>query len=420
MKYKKTVFYGIIKYIYAFMGVVFLKIKSTRYLIGQIITGALILALLCTIVIPSLSRCFENADIKKCTRDMKNIMNTFEKVLNTGNDADKWKELLSQKKSQQLLAEIVPLMPPEQQVLDTQDYYFENDGDTLRILCKNHDKIEEDISFVLPDAYSFNAEAPDVSKAVDTLIVSGIKNYAKGTALDAANPEKMKFGAEENLNSLFPSIDVYSVNVISKSALLSREDYIITAGGEDIDMSVPGTKQLKISYKSNNSVWANNISTMFSFEVLEKTDCPPIQARFKNAKYDIEAWNWNDFVTALSKSSEQRKNFGAALIYFNTHYYYYPDGFAVDKSQDNSSPLNSAFDKDAPAITAHYIEVFGEKTVSANAEDIAAGALTAINDDIYAYRKKTRAQDGGWVRIYANAVKAPIPTAKPRYYDDED
>lgn len=405
------------------MGVSSLKIKSKKNLVGQIITGALITALLCTIIIPSLSRCFENADVKKCTRDMKNIISTFEKALNSGTNTDKWKSLLAQKKSQQLLSEITPLMPPEQQKTDLEDYYFENDGNTVKIICKKHDKIKEEISFVLPDVYSFDVAASPVSKTADALIVSGIKNYAKGTSIDVTSTDKMVFGTNDNLNSLFPSIEVYSIAASSKSTLLNNEDYTITAP-EPIDMSQSGTKTLTINYKSNNAVWANTLSASFNFEVLEKTECAPLQAKFKNTKYDIEAWNWNDFVTATSNSSETQKSFGPALILFNTHYYYYPNGFLVDKTQDNSSPLNFAFDKDAPAITANYIEVFPKKTISSpnssDDEDTDGGSITVINDEFFVYQKKTRAQDGGWVKMYTKASKAPVATEKPKYTDDDD
>ncbi|MDD6484637.1 MAG: hypothetical protein PUF72_08705 [Clostridiales bacterium] len=392
-----------------------MKNKKKGQLIGEIIIGAAVTALLCTILIPSIAKCFENAGINSCRRNMTNIMSTLEKQLNSGTETGKWSELLSQKKSQQLLAQIVPLMPENQRDIELSDYYFSANGDTLKLICKKHDKID-DISITLPEAYTVTDTDISASKKADRLIINGIRNYAKGTALDPADASKMTFAPGEDISALFPSLEVSVGYADGSSAALAAGAYTITSQG--LDMNSAGTKKVNINYFSKNALWSDSLSAGFVFEVLERSECPPLQTRLSKTDYEAEAWNWNDFVLAANAQPDGSKSFGAALIFFDNHYYYYPEGFLISKENDNSSPTNAAADRSSPAVMARYIEILPDKTASQTKKETEEGALSVINGELCTYRKKTRLEAGGWLRLYTPVKSTPAPA--PVYYDDDD
>ena len=377
-----------------------MKKINVGQLIGEIVVGIIVVALLCTILIPSISRCFENAAVKVCRKDMNNIMTTLETQLSANTEPQKWKQLLNEKKSQQLLSELVNLMGEDKKPENINDYYFFSEGNDLKLICKEHDKIE-DVSIALPQAYS--VEKLQTTKTAQRLRINGIKNYAKGAVLDIANAQKTFFAEGEDISSLFPDIEVSLAYVDGTFQTLNPVEYKITA--QNIDMSKTGEQRINISYTAPDSVWTNSINAGFAFEVMERSECPPLSVTVSKEQYEVEAWNWNDFVTALNTSEEETKSFGAVLVFFDNKYYYYPEGFSLSKSNDNSSPLNAASDKSSKAMLAEYIEILSDKVVSQKAKKLDEGALTAINGEIHTYKKPTRSDEGGWIKIYSRTVK---------------
>ena len=388
---------------YIVLEVLYLKKINVGQLIGEIVIGIIVVALLCTILIPSISRCFENAAVKVCRKDMNNIMATLEAQLNSNAEPQKWKQLLNEKKSQQLLSELVNLMSEDKKPENISDYYFFSEGNELKLICKKHDKID-DISITLPQEYL--VERLQTTKTAQRLRIDGIKNYAKGAVLDSANAQKTVFAEGEDVSAYFSDIEVSLAYVDGTFQALNPVEYKITA--ENIDMSKTGEQRINVSYTAPDSVWTNSINAGFTFEVIERSECPPLAAVASKERYEVEAWNWNDFVTALNSSEKESKSFGAALIFFDNKYYYYPEGFSISKSNDNSSPLNAAADKSSKAMMAEYIEILSDKVVSQKAKKLDEGALTVINGEIHTYKKPTRSDEGGWIKIYSRTNKTAI------------
>ena len=227
-------------------------------------------------------------------------------------------------------------------------------------------------------------------------------------SINPDKPEQMKFTDQDDLKKIFPDMKVTILYVGGDEKQLSPNDYQLSTEG--FDMSTPGTKKIKIAYKTDK-MWNHMIYADFTFEVLKKAQCPPLEVRFGNETYELAAWDWTDYVAEASRSEGGTKDFDASIVYFDGSYYYYPDGFNIDSRRDNSDPETAAADIDDSTFAAYRIEFKTDIIVAAKEDEkemkkATDGALLLEDEQVYIWQSEpSKELDSGWIRVFCELKK---------------
>jgi len=383
------------KYIYSFF-------RAIGSHVWEIIFSVLLVTLLGFIFIPNISGVSENGRAAECREQMHLISEEFEELLN---NADfNWSEVLNQKRSQKILDTIKELSQnSDMKQMDTSDYYFDIKKSSVILMCKAHEE-NDPIEISIPKKYYTNMESDGVNaKLTGVITVSGVRTYIKGEALDADNPQKTVFSPSDDLKKLFPYIVVKIKYIDGETKTLSRDSYELSTDG--FDMSKPGTKTITVSYKGENNI-NTDIRGFFSFKVMNKSEAPAFTVDFgEKGKYTLAAWDWSDYVKDAMAAEGSSLDFGASIVYYKGDYLYYPDGFIIEKTSDNTSP-ESAKDKDKTERSAYCIKFNAKSIIKSDTQEPKLGSMKLENEEVYIWQEKASKEvDAGWLRVYCDLEK---------------
>lgn len=381
------------------------KIKN---LIAEITVCVIAVAILLTVMLPTISQSIENGNESKSRSVMYDIKNALNASLNDKEKADIWKKLFENKSSGKIIAELKKDMKEEKAKKITDgEYFIKYDDGKLFIYSSSYPEID-DISLPLPDGYTVS-EPIEKSEAIKYLKVSGFRTYLQGEAINPKKPEQMQFSVNDDLKTLFSDITVTAIGIDGSSSTVSPDKYTILTDG--FNMNEPGEKKLKIEYK-NDSIWNKKIYTEFTFSVMQSSDCKPLIISFgEKGSYELAAWDWSDYVAEANQTEGSSKNFDASIVYFKNKYYYYPDGFNIDKRRNNSNPETSAADIDDVTVAAYRIE-FKPDIIISSKEDkqemtkAVDGALMLEENQAYIWQSRpSKELASGWIRVFCEMKK---------------
>lgn len=383
--------------------------KNAKQFIGEIAVCTIALAILLTILIPTISVCMENGSQNRCRRRLQIITSALDAAVNDQENAGQWAELIDSKSSRRLLDTLKLTMDADDaNEIDSSLYYIMVGNGELLVRCTEHSDID-DYSVTLPAGFSAEASIPETGEFIDRLHITGVRTYMLGEAINPDDPGQMQFSQSDDLKKLFPDLTVTAVYVGGGEKQLSPDEYTLFTDG--FDMNVPGTKTIKVAYDTNKT-WHRIVYADFTFEVLEQAQCPPLEIDFGDkGVYTLAAWDWTDFVAEASQSEGGAKDFDASIVYFEGSYYYYPDGFNIDSRRDNSNPETSAADTDDFSSPAYRIE-FKTDVIIASKEDeeemkkVENGALMLEEEQAYIWQTEPSKELGtGWIRVYCEMKK---------------
>lgn len=381
------------------------KIKN---LIGEIAVCVIAAAILLTVLIPTIAQSVKNGGEHKSRQTMSYIKDTLAEELNNKQNTENWEKLLNDKSSSKIIAELKKSMKADKAEKIADGEYFIKYEDGKLFICSAVYPEIDDISLSLPEGYSISSFS-EKGEPISFLKVSGFRTYLQGESINPDKPEQMQFSDEDDLKNIFSDMTVTAINMGGGSTPVSRDKYTILTDG--FDMSKPGTKALRVEYKNDN-ILNHTVYAEFSFYVMQKTECKPLVINFgKNGSYELAAWDWSDYVAEASQSDGSSKNFDASIVHFDDKYYYYPDGFNIDKRRDNSNPETSAANIDDPTAAAYRIE-FKPNIIISSKEDenemdkATDGALMLEEEQAYIWQSvPSKELDSGWIRVFCEMKK---------------
>lgn len=386
-----------------------MNLKITKQFIGEVSVCAVISAILLTILIPTISKCLENGDEKKCRRNLNQISSALDKAISNEGNSKKWIELLSKNNSVQTINALKLTMPAAKaNKIDASDYYIKLSNGEFQIRCLEHPKID-DYSVKQPQNFKIAIQQSNKDELVDYIKINGIRTYFQNYSINLKNPEQMKFTSKDNLKEIFSDLEVSAIHLGKTIKNISKDSYTITTNG--FDMSKPGKKVITIKYVSDKA-WNNVEYATFTFNVMEKKSATPLTVNFgEKGTYDLAAWDWTDYIVEASQENGKAKNFDASIVYFDGKYYYYPDGFRIDTRNNNLSPMTAARDIDDNDLPAYNIEI-NPKNIINSKEDknemkkAKNGALMLEENLAYIWQTEpSKELDSGWIRIFCEMKK---------------
>ena len=387
-----------------------MKKRNIKSIISEAAVCAVVLAILLTILIPTIARCIENGDINKYRSRIETLTSALNSAVASDNNAKKWLDLIQAKNSRKLFEELTASLGANKSAgIDPSEYYLQSSNGSIYVKCTKYPDIDS-YKLNLPGGFTMPSAAPSEGDFSDHLHVIGVRTYMQNESINPSNPEQMRFSAQDNLKEIFSdlSVELHNVGGLGKK-VLSPDEYTLSTEG--FDMSVPGTKRLKLSYKTN-SVWNKTMYADFTFEVLKRTKCPPLVISFGDkGSYELAAWDWTDYIAEASQNEGLSKDFDASIVHFENKYYYYPDGFNIDSRRSNTSPDNSAADIDDPTRAAYRLEfkpniIIGSKEDAEEMKSAEHGALMLEEGQVYIWQTEASKElDAGWIRVYCELKK---------------
>ena len=215
-----------------------MNLKITKQFIGEVSVCAVISAILLTILIPTISKCLENGDEKKCRRNLNQISSALDKAISNEGNSKKWIELLSKNNSVQTINALKLTMPAAKaNKIDASDYYIKLSNGEFQIRCLEHPKID-DYSVKQPQNFKIAIQQSNKDELVDYIKINGIRTYFQNYSINLKNPEQMKFTSKDNLKEIFSDLEVSAIHLGKTIKNISKDSYTITTNG--FDMSKPG------------------------------------------------------------------------------------------------------------------------------------------------------------------------------------
>lgn len=381
------------------------KIKN---LISEIAVCIVAAAILLTVLIPTIAQSVKNGGENKSRHIMYYIKDALSAELNDKKNFQTWEKLLDGKSSSKIITELKKNMKAENaEKIGDGEYLIKYDNGKLFIYSVAYPEID-DISLPLPEGYSIS-EMSGNNEPISYLKISGFRTYLQGESINPDKPEQMQFSNDDDLKKIFSDMTVTAVNIGGYGTIVGRDKYTLLTDG--FDMSKPGIKSLRVEYKNDN-ILNRTAYAEFSFYVMQKAECTPLVIDFgQGGSYELAAWDWSDYVAEANQTEGNSKNFDASIVHFDNKYYYYPDGFNIDKRRDNSNPETSAANIDDPTTAAYRIE-FKPNIIIASKEDekemdkATDGALMLEEGQAYIWQSvPSKELDSGWIRVFCEMKK---------------
>lgn len=381
------------------------KIRSLRT--SDVIVTVSVIILSGLIIIPSIVQCVANREKALCEHHMYVMLTELTNELNkeTEQGGSYWRDLIVNGNYQKLLASINDKTGESKKYPST-DYYIRTGDEMLSIICKKHKDIsEKEIRLSLIKNVNVEvAQKPMLGEKIAYLTVSGPDTYYQNDILDSKNPEKMQFTGRE-VDKVIQNLKVCAVYIGGAKQELPRSRYTVTA--RKLDLSKPGQTHLII--KSNStSLWDNSAYVPFVIDVVDNEEIAPLIVDGGiNGRYELAAWDWNNFVEEASLERDG-KEFGASIIRYNGNYYYYPDGLYISNDEKNDTPFKYAYDTKNREKSAYYIEFDAHSVIlnSADEEKVHDGSVKVENEYVYIWHKEaSRETPEGWIRVYCDIHK---------------
>lgn len=381
------------------------KLKKIKAADIAVVVGVAVMSGI--IIIPSIIQCGENRAKSECLSHMYRMIMALSDGLEEEAEAGGTylQDMITNGNYRNLLT-VLNEKTGEADKHPDSDYYIRMTNDRLEIICKKH----RDISareLVLSSIKNVNIDISEKTVTGDDILyitVGGPDAYYQDEALDASQPDKMVFTGEE-IDSVIGNLNITAVYTGGYTAELPRDSYTVSA--RSLDMTRPGRTKLIIKTNSN-SIWDSSAYASFVLNIIGKDDIAPLIVDAGiNGKYELAAWDWQDFVKEASAESGG-KSFGASIIRVSDKYYYYPDGLHIINSMPNTTPFEYAYDTDGSTNPAYCIMFDAESVIlnSSDAGKIHNGSLKAENDRVYIWQDEASKELApGWIMVYCDIKK---------------
>ena len=385
-------------------GKVFSQIKKIKIKPADVAVTAIVLLLVCLVVVPSLVRCVINLHTTECQQHMNKMMDALSISIQEEPNGGYMHTLIADGDYGKLV-EALNTAAEDDSKFSPLDYYITTGYDSLLIKCGKHtDADGKSLRFSLLKNVKVNvARKPRLTMPIAYLSVSGTDTYDLDYALDSTRPSKMKFSGMET-DGVIDNLKVIAVYAGGASEKLNRNQYTVTA--QELDMTRKG--ETKLSVRANRtSLWNNSAYAGFTISVTERPDERLVVDAGDSGKYELAAWDWQDFVYEASLE-DGSKTFGASIVRYNGKYYYYPNGMRIINDRSNTNPFDFAFDTDDESKSAHCIEFDTDSVIltESDGDKIHNGSVMAEDELVYIWQD-TAAKDlpAGWIRVYCELKK---------------
>lgn len=368
-----------------------------------ILTAVIILAVVAIVgfaFVPSIVRSIGNGNYDKCYRNSYRLLNILTDRMNGTEDNKIWYDLVAERNSNKLLS---ALNEELEEPVDLSSYYIKFGNDTVTILCTKHPTVL-DVVMKVPDNYIAEEEEyiEPKSNIIMAITASGRDMYFANSILDRNDPEKMIFTNSDDTNALFENITVTAHFMGGGKRVLNSDEYKIMVG--NLDMTKAGNKTLKIEYV--NRAWPKNLFTAFEINVVSNEQREPlIVDGGLEGKYELASWVWTDFVSDALDVSGNYMEFGASIVFYDGNYYYYPDGFAILKDNEDNGSIKGARNRDNHKKEAYYIIFNTSQILTKNtAHTITHDGYLKVEDEIvYIWQEQpSKELPKGWIRVYCD------------------
>lgn len=392
------------------------KKRLNKYL--QYTSVIVVLAVLVgLIIVPAFAACIENGSKNKTEKNMYIIKDSLTGSLSQeikGNDRY-WRDMIETGHSKKLLNAIKEKHPKCSKI-NIDDFYLKYSNDELVFLSKRF----PDISGVYMSLSDYGISSKKISEnkakqiknegrkenaQIDSIAVTGISEYKAGTIMDTKNPLKQLFTQNDNIEDIF-SLEITARLMGGGERTLKPSEYTLTTSG--IDMSKPGNYTAAIT-SNIEKAWSDTMTAVFTITVTDEPFEyePLIVDAGRDGVYELAAWNWDNFVSDAENDSGEGKNFDASIIYYGGKYFYYPDGFVIEKSAPNTNPMEYCRSLKDKNKTSYYIifnleNVYTPADVSESTETYAGDILLDNEHNIHIWQNGNEDYGVGWIRIYCD------------------
>ncbi len=383
-----------------------IRFKKIKISIVDASVILIVLVLAGIVIVPSLSQCINNRKETVCEYHINTMLAILSEELTAEEEqgGTYWHDLIKNGNYQKLIASLHDKTGLNK--FSPADYYIQTGEEDITLFCKEHKRIT-DCSIRFSKLQNVNVEVaakPMLSRQIAYLTVSGPDTYYQGDSLDSENPEKMIFIGRE-ADRAIQNLKVTAVYVGGTHKELERGSYTITT--DILNMSKSGQTHLIIKSHSD-SVWDNSAYVPFVIDVIGVEDVAPLIVNGGvSGKFELASWEWRSYVEEASQNADG-KDFDASIIYYDGHYYYYPDGLHITNSNKNDTPFKYALNIDDNTKAAYYIK-FDTKSVILNESDTKNprnGSLKVENDLVYIWQENASKElDKGWIRVYCELKK---------------
>ena len=370
--------------------------------IKAIITGLLLLAVLCTAgvaFVPSILTSLDNGAERECLANSKKLLAVLDSKMTGSEDNMFWYNLVAEGNSSKL---VNALNRELDEPVDVSGYHIKFNDGNLRMLCSKHPQAL-DVEMELPNTPVHIERVYNEPKSalVTTIHAYGQNAYFAGAPFDAENPEKMIFTDEDNLSVLFGGITVTASYAGGGERVLNPDEYKILVG--QIDMSTPASKQLIIEY--NLYPW-HTIRTTFDIDIIYNDRVAPLIVEGED-RYEIASWDWMDYFADALDAKGEYMEFTTSIVRDNGKYYYFPDGFAIIKESEYNGSIMGARDLDEHDERAYYVEFdTNYDKYDTAAENVREGQICVMDGNVYVWQEQPSKEFGkGWLQIYGEITK---------------
>lgn len=355
-------------------------------------------------VYPAAYTAIDNGKAAKCLRNSYILRNKLEEFLNGEKENKLWYDLIAEKNSSKLLNALNSRL---EKPVDISSYYIKFGDGEVTVLCRAHPTVLN-VSAEIPDNVISYAEDYTEPKSDYILYIEayGRDIYFQNTILDYNNINKTQFTGSDNLAELFPDIKVKAHFAGGGERVLRPDEYTIRG---NLDMTKAGKKTLGITFK--NQAWMSRLFTAFDIYVLDNEQREPLVVDGGNfGVYELASWVWTDYVADAMNADGSYMDFDASIVFDGGVYYYYPDGFAILKENEDNGSIKGAVDISNHKKEAYHIEFNTKKVINSNKESDSSmkdGYLkVGAQDKVYIWQSvPSKELPKGWIEVYCEKNK---------------
>lgn len=348
--------------------------------------------------VPAIVTSVDNGNREKCLDNSKELLSVLDKRLNGTEENKFWYDLIAERNSNKLLS---ALNRELENPVDISSYYIKFNDERVTVLCTNHPQ-ELSAELSIPDnlVHYEDTYIEPQSTLVTSLSVSGRDTYFQNSMLDTSRPEKTLFTDADDVNRLFPDIYVTAKFAGGGERVLENSEYTILIG--TLDLTKTGTKTLRIVY---NDTPLETMFTTFDIEVIPNNRREPLIVDGGIAgKYELASWVWTDYVADALDASGGYMDFTASIVFDNGVYYYFPDGFAILKDNEDNGTIEGAVDVDNHKKPAYFI-IFDTRSIflsdTESNSPVHEGSLKVADGVVYIWQtKKSKEFPRGWLQVF--------------------
>ncbi len=362
--------------------------------------AVIVLIIIGVACVPSIVRSIENGYAKKCYKNAFRLLNVLEENLNSDEVNQTWYELIAEGNSVKLLGALKEELGDDS--IDVSNYYVKFGNESVSILCKKHPEMQDVTKSIPNNLVTYDVEfEPPQSDIITRIYATGKDLYFQNVGLDRSDPTKLKFSNSDDMSGLFKDIRVVAEFAGGGARYLRADEYNILVG--NLDFAKTGVKPLRIVYTGR--VFPSNLMTTFNILVIKNStrqqlvvDC------YGYGRYELASWDWTNYVSDALDANGDYMEFDASIVCDDGSFYYFPDGFVIEKTNRANKSIDGALDIDDKTKKAYRIrfdlndDVLTDKMQT---EIVHEGCLKFDDGNFYIWQEhKSKEAPEGWLRVY--------------------